>query len=45
MRVIAQPEPRSTRRIALDLVLRAVAIAFIALLIMVLLPAIAEAAG
>jgi len=43
--VIVQQAPKSARRIALDLLLRALAIAFVALLILVLLPAIAEAAG
>lgn len=45
MLVIAQPASRSVRRIALDLLLRVLAIAFVALLILVLLPAIAQAAG
>jgi hypothetical protein len=45
MLVIAQPASRSTRRIALDLLMRVVAIALAALLILVLLPAIAQAAG
>jgi hypothetical protein len=45
MPVIAQQAPKSGRRIALDLLLRAVAIACVTLLILVLLPAIAQAAG
>jgi hypothetical protein len=45
MPVITDPAPRPGRRVALDLVLRALAIAFVTLLILGLLPAIAEAAG
>lgn len=45
MHVIAQPAPHPDRRIALELLLRAVAIAFATLLILGLLPAIIEAAA
>ena len=44
MPVTANPAPRPARRVALELVLRALAIALVTLLILGLLPAIAEAA-
>jgi hypothetical protein len=43
MRVISQPTPNHDRPLALDLLLRAAAVAGVALLIMGLLPEIARA--
>lgn len=43
MRVIAQPAPNSGRRLALELLIRAVAVGLAAFLILGLLPAIANA--
>lgn len=45
MHVIAQPAPRTRRRLILDLLLRAAAIAVVTVLILGLLPAIAGAAA
>ena len=45
MAVIAQPSPHPGRRLALELLVRAAAIALAAVVILGLLPAIAEAVG
>ena len=45
MRVIAQPAPRTRRRLVLDLLLRVALIAVVTTLILGLLPAIAGAAA
>ena len=45
MRVIADPTPHPRRLVALELLLRAIEIALIAVLLFWILPVIAEAAG